>query len=355
MSEHTTSAEKAVESGPLSVFVSGAATSAGMALCRYLVAAGCRVTGVVDGTASGAALRALGVLPVYGDPARAGEMRSVMQMAQAEVVVHAAPQVINDVPELREKWEAYLPVLTEQTPALLQAAKDAGAKYFMHLSYAYLYGDQGDHPVDETATPLSPGDYDAAEALFAAALQAEQTVLKGDLPGCVLRVGFIYGAEVAGLLALREALMRGRVAMDAARGGVANWIYADDLGQAVLLAAKTQIPGKIFNIVDDVPGSANDFMAEFAHSLGIQKPPRLPGFLPLPGRSSGGPAQKAVLRFSTRASNNKAKNSLGWKPRYADRSAGFDAIQRIWRAGSLPQPAVEAQPAVDTLATMPGE
>ena len=76
----------------------------------------------------------------------------------------------------------------------------------------------------------------------------------------------------------------------------------------------------IYNVVDDDPAPARQWMPELARALGAKPPRRVPRWL---GRLLTGEAATVMLTEVRGASNEKAKREFGWKPRFAS-----------WRQGS---------------------
>jgi nucleoside-diphosphate-sugar epimerase len=262
---------------------------------------------------------------------RASEIASILKMVNADVIVNLAPQGANVLPVQVLDWDYYTRLLTEGTTALVMAAKSAGAKFLIHTSYAFLYGDTHGEWVDEHAATA------ADNPLFAAAVRAEQAVLHAEVPGCVLRVGYVYGPDNEDLLAFRDNLADGASVMVGEESHYANWIHAADLAVAAVLAAEKQTAGEIFNITDDHPISPAGFADEFAAVLGVGRVARrrLP---PFTGNLLANKMQTALLNTSARAKNEKAKSQLGWVPKYPQQQPGIEQTLLAWRAHEVPQP-----------------
>lgn len=323
-------------------FIGGADTGTGFALLRYLTAQGYPVIGaVVPSLAAAQALREVGGLPAYADPFRVGELRSVMSITGANpIVVNAGLQVLNEAPLMPRGWQKELPRIVEGTAALLEAAKAAGAAHFIHISYAFLYNEDSEGAVDETASLINPRDYENNPVLTAA-LKAEALVQSSGLPYTILRAGLIYGADVTNFKQLADLLRAGRYGLSGEGDTFSNWIHADDLANAVLLAAQRGISGETFNIVDDEPVSPNGFVREFSKRLGITPPMHIPALLAF---LRGNMTNRVVMLLSAPALNRKAKQMLGWQPKYPSRATGFDAVLLEWRAreaGEKPVGSVE--------------
>ena len=307
----------------LSVFVTGATEGLGRAVMRRLVAAGHRVAGAANSLEEANMIRADGGLPVYNGLFRAGEIASTLKLVKADVLVNAAPQYINGLPLNNPDWAYYTRLLNESTAACVEAAAQTGVKFIVHTSYAFLYGDTHGSAVDENAS------LEAGNSFFSAAASAEQMVLNGETPGCVLRAGFTYGPESASIRALQRALISGGNLHLADHQ--ASWIHTDDLASAIVAAAEQQPAGEIFNIVDDAPVSPGAFVDHFAASMGLNPPGR--ASVPQPLKQYVIPdAVRALLATSGVASNAKAKEKLGWSPAYASYQNGIEQTLLMWRA-----------------------
>jgi len=308
----------------LSLVLTAATSSLGRETTRQLVARGHRVTGLTKGSAGAAQVRQDGGLPAYSDPLRAGELKSIFRMAAADVVVHLLTQEWNYFPHRGLDAAKQARIITDSTAALLDAVTDTNVKYIVYLSYAFVYGDRHGEWVDESATPSS-------SPLARAAAQAEEKVLKGSIPACVLRAGTVYGAHDDGMQTLGEAVRRGRSIYLGDAHAYHNWIHEADLAKAIVLAAEQQPPGQVFNIVDDHPASPTEFASYLASSLGMSAPTPLsaPSFA-LQRITTD--AQRSLLNESVRVKNEKAKRALGWSPRYSSFRPGVDQTLTVWRA-----------------------
>ncbi len=242
------------ETAPLNVFITGATSALGRELVRSLSAAGHHVVGATNGYENAALVRADGGIPAYPDLLRAGEIRSVMQGSKTDVVINAAPQLANHLPQQPAHWDADL--LDAGTAALVEAAAAANVKFLIHTSYAFA-----DAHVDEH----DPHAADLAK-LLAATRAGEQHVLDLTVPGCVLRFGFLYGAELSEILATRDTLTMRRPLDSGSADSHVLWAYVPDAARAVIAALAVQPSGARLNIVDDRPLAPAAFLNYFAQS-----------------------------------------------------------------------------------------
>lgn len=292
---------------PTSVFITGAVSPLGREVTRQLVAAGHQVTGAVSSSADAVKVRADGGLPAYPDLYRAGELRSAIQAASAKVVLNLAPQSANHLPQYPAQIDERL---ADATAALMDAALEANIEFVVHTSYAF-----------------ADAHADDAAALLRWIRAAERAALKGDVPACVLRFGFLYGADSPELGVIRAALKLGRPMRTGSNDTHANWVYAVDAATAVVLAMLRRPAGAVLNIVDDQPASPAEFLRHFAQSQGFS----LSGGLPfLRGRLSK--SQLAIMNLDSHVDNAAAQEQLGWSPRFPSYRQGIDDLLLTWRA-----------------------
>lgn len=318
-------ANEMTERTPLTVFLTGASSGLGKTIAAALIKAGHKVFGLVDTTQAAHDLRGLGGVAVYADLHRASELQSVLQMAKADVVVNAQPQHFNDAPFVRVDFDGAAYVA--QNKALAEAAKAVGAKFIVHLSFAWAYGDQHGAVVDESYKPNK-----SENAIVKAAVDGENAILKGDVPSAVLRLGFVYGGGSSALESLLTALRRGRfAAVDEAE---VNWIHEHDAAEAVRRVVEAMPAGEIFNVADDTPVSTLDFAAQFAQALGLQAPGKGLQFL---ARMGLGEFTQTVAKLPVMCSNTKIKAALGWRPMYPTQKNGIEQALLVWRAAEAVQ------------------
>jgi len=309
-------------SSTTSVFVTGATGVVGREVTRRLSAAGHRVTGAASGSVDATVIRQAGGVAAFPDPLRVGELKSAIQAAESKVVLHLASQIPNEVPFIDGRWEHYERQWTESTSALLEAAQSAGVEFVVYASYAFLYAESHGQPVDETSALLKSSD-----AVFKAMIQAEKHVLKSEIPSSVLRAGYIYGPSADGMIRLREGLEAGRTMPPGHHA--ANWVHVRDIVEALALTIEERPAGEVFNVVDDHPATPAEFMKYFTESLGLPSGWHSPAFL---NRTMVGKTQSELLGMAVEASNAKAKEKLGWTPKYPSYREGIDQTLLVWRA-----------------------
>jgi nucleoside-diphosphate-sugar epimerase len=315
---------------PLRFFITGGDTGAGMAFLQAAARRGYKVVAATaNGTEGAVTIRQLGGIPVYPDLTRAGEIRSVMLMSRADVVVHFAAQDINGPAQHAVDYVPLADKVRLSTAALVQAAGDVGVKRMILPGFAFLYGDTGDESVTEEA------NIQTGNAFYNDAAAAEALVLDGGIPGYVLRCGYLYGGHSLALdglvndLRKSNALPRGH--------GIAPWLHINDLIAAVLAIAERD-PGsesvaQIYNLADGDDMTHPEFTKALAQEMGLGEPSTMSGFLE-PFRV--GDVQQMLLNQTTHIDTSRARDDLGWQPEFTTKSAGLDRMFMQWHAESAP-------------------
>jgi nucleoside-diphosphate-sugar epimerase len=257
----------------MNIFITGASGFVGGAATRALIAAGHHVTAMSRSGRSDAVIEALGANPVRCDL----ESIAGHHIKDADIVLHCAAFV--------EAWgpkDAWYKGNVLGTQRVLDAAKAAGAKRFIHIGTeaAIVYG-QHIHDADESypLAPHSPYPYCATKA------QAEQRVRLANAPGVfetvVLRPRFIWGPGDTTLLPAIEKM---------ATAGTWTWIdhgraitsttHIDNLVHAILLALIRGQCGEAYFILDEGRSSMKDMINGMAASKALVLPDKsIPSWL----------------------------------------------------------------------------
>ncbi len=96
-------------------------------------------------------------------------------------------------------------------------------------------------------------------------------------------------------------------------------MHVDDAASATILAVEQQAKG-VFNIVDDEPAPASEWLPYLAECAGAKPPRRLPKRL---ARLLAGEMVVGMMTEGRGFSNAKAKRELGWQLRYPSWRQGF--------------------------------
>jgi nucleoside-diphosphate-sugar epimerase len=135
--------------------------------------------------------------------------------------------------------------------------------------------------------------------------------------GAVLRYGAFYGP---GATDDQVELVRKRQYPLVGRGtGYSSWVHLDDAASATVLAVEQKAKG-VFNIVDDEPAPASEWLPYLAACAGAKPPIRIPKWL---ARLLAGEQAVVMMTEGRGFSNAKAKRELGWELRYPSWRQGF--------------------------------
>jgi nucleoside-diphosphate-sugar epimerase len=103
--------------------------------------------------------------------------------------------------------------------------------------------------------------------------------------------------------------------------GYSSWVHLDDAASATVLAVEQKVRG-VFNIVDDEPAPASEWLPCLAACAGAKPPRRVPAWL---ARLLAGDQAVVMMTEGRGFSNAKARRELGWEPRYPSWRQGFRA------------------------------
>jgi 2-alkyl-3-oxoalkanoate reductase len=297
------------------VFVAGASGAIGTRLVPQLIAHGHEVIGSFKSAGSAERVRALGAEPVALDLLDARAVRQTVLEAAPEAIIHQVTALANVRfgRSLDRTFAATNRLRTEGTDALLAAAREAGVRRFVAQSFAsYRYAREGG-PVKTEDDPLDPSPPASARETHAAMRYLDQAVT--DAGGTALRYGGFYGAANDGLIG---PVRKRQLPVVGDGGGISSFIHLDDAAAATVLALEHDAAG-IFNIVDDEPAPARDWVPVLASALGAKPPRHVPVWLARLILGEG----LAMMTQSRGASNAKAKRELGWVLRYPSWREGF--------------------------------
>jgi nucleoside-diphosphate-sugar epimerase len=135
--------------------------------------------------------------------------------------------------------------------------------------------------------------------------------------GAVMRYGAFYGPgaidEQIELVRKRRLPLVGRAS------GYTSWIHLDDAASATVQAVERHVKG-IFNITDDEPAPASEWLPYLAKALSAKPPLRVPTWLV---RRLAGETAVIMMTEGRGFANDKAKSELGWELLYPSWRQGF--------------------------------
>ena len=303
------------------VFVAGGTGVLGRRLVPQLVARGHHVTATTTSAARLGLLARLGADGVVMDGLDAASVGEAVAMARPEVIVHQMTGISlthAGKPDFKhfDRWAVpTIRLRTEGTDHLVAAAEAAGAPHFVAQGYANWNGIRAGGWVKTEEDPLDLMTGTAAHTSMAALRHLEEVV--GKAGGAVLRYGALYGPGATDnqveLVRKRQFPLVGRAT------GYASWVHLDDAANATVLAVEQKAAG-LFNIVDDEPAPASEWLPYLAACAGAKRPMRVPAWL---ARLLAGEVAVVMMTEGRGFSNAKAKAELGWQLRYPSWRQGF--------------------------------
>jgi 2-alkyl-3-oxoalkanoate reductase len=306
------------------IFVAGATGVVGRRLLPLLMSAGHDVVGMSRSADRAADLERRGVRGVVGDLLDPGRLRELLEDVRPEIVLHQ----VTDIPKAldpgntEEQFAANVLVRTIGTRNLVQAARAAGARRIIARSYAHIYAPVGGW-IKIESDELDTGDQvpDGRRRNVEGVIALERAVLTTPgIEGVALRYGALYGPGTAydaegGSVA---QLVRGRHYPLVGGGtGWTSFLHVDDAAATAVLALDG--PPGVYNITDDRPAPASEWLPHYASVLGAPPPRHVPAL-----------AVRALGRehFAFRATRQRAADN-----RKARARLGYTPIYRTWRDG----------------------
>jgi nucleoside-diphosphate-sugar epimerase len=201
-------------------------------------------------------LRALGVVPVYGDLDLPGTLTAIGGLAHD--VVHFAPPQARGTRDTRT--------------AHLVAALAKGAslpQQLVYISTSGVYGNCNGELVAETR-PVQP-QTDRARRRADAERRLRSWGARSGVRVSILRTPGIYAADRLPLARIEN----GTPALCQDEDSYVNHVHADDLARIVVAALHHAYPNRMYNAADDAPQKMGDYFDLVADRFGLPRPPRI--------------------------------------------------------------------------------
>jgi nucleoside-diphosphate-sugar epimerase len=295
----------------MKVFIAGATGAIGLPLVRVLCALGHEVTGMTLPGPGVNSLREVGASATTTDAFDSKAVRETIEVASPDVVIDELTSLPANPADIIKSLPQNTRLVREGGGNLLAAAQALGVKRYIMQSRGFFL----DAPVGRLADENAKPRYQAPGVLggeVRAIGEYEDKLFASALEGVALRYGFFYGpgtwyrpdGAIANQVKNRQAVIIGE--------GKAVWsfVHIDD-AVAATVASLTSAPG-VYNVVDDDPRPVAEWLPSFARWVDGPPPSRVSVEEAL--KSAG---EEAVFYHVslTGASNLKAKEKLGFRPR----------------------------------------
>ena len=304
------------------VFLAGATGAIGRQLLPLLVQGGHDVTAMTRTPKGAGWISSQRTHPVVCNVFDREKLRKTLIEAHPEVLIHQLTSIPKRINPRRvvEELAATNRLRTEGTLILMEAARAAKVRRVIAQSVSFFYNPNGGSPAneDEGLFRLIPGGSDLVDAIHV----HEHAVLGSPhIEGIVLRYGSFYGP---GTFYARDGSFAKdvrwrRVPVVGEGRGQFSFIHVHDAATATAMFVEAGKSG-IYNVVDDEPAAVADWLPYYAGLLKAKRPFRVPAFM---GRLGGGPYGAFVMTEQRGASNQKIKDTVGWKPACTSWREGF--------------------------------
>ena len=288
---------------PESVFIFGCGY-VGTALAQYLISHGVRVGALTRNPKKAAMLRELGINEVIEAELDTRDWHSHISDRYLAVV--------NCVSSAGGGIDGYLKSYVNGQRSILEWAKSQSIMTYVYTSSTSVYPQDGGMVVDEEA------DTREAPPTGKVILESEQLLARADYLGrwFVLRLVGIYGP---GRHYLLDQLRETNSEIPGSGEYALNMIHLEDIVGAICatLRAEHSIESGIFNIADDTPSTKVEVLTWLANELGLAAPIFNSTEVPEGLKHRGGRVRDRLV------SNAKARERLGWKPRYPSYREGY--------------------------------
>ncbi|MGW5076522.1 NAD-dependent epimerase/dehydratase family protein [Rhodococcus sp. NPDC004095] len=304
------------------VFVAGGAGVLGRRLVPQLVARGHHVTATTTSPDKLELVERLGAEALVMDGLDAGSVGAAVAQAKPDAIVHQMTAISlthGGKPDMKhiDRWFATTNRLrTEGTDHLLAAAEANEVSHVVAQSYASWNGIRRGGWVKTEEDPLDPETGTKARPGMEAIRHVEEVVVAAG--GAALRYGGLYGPGASDDQV--ELIRKRQFPLVGGGTGYSSWVHLDDAASATVLAVEQQAKG-VFNIVDDEPAPASEWLPYLAECAGAKPPMRVPKWL---ARLLAGEVAVTMMTEGRGFSNAKAKRELGWQLRYPSWRQGFE-------------------------------
>jgi nucleoside-diphosphate-sugar epimerase len=300
------------------VYIAGGTGAIGTRLIPQLVRRGHEVTATTTDPAKQAGLERLGARPVVVDGLDSAAVGEAVATAAPDAVVHQMTALAGDLntKHFDRSFALTNRLRTEGLDHLIAAAQACDVRQIVAQSYTGWPNIRSGGWVKDEEDPLDPEPPKEQRETLAAIRYLEETVHKVD--GTVLRYGGFYGAAPDPAVAM---VRKRQFPIVGGGTGYMSWVHLDDAASATVLALENDARG-VFNVVDDEPAPASEWLPYLAECVGAKPPMRLPVWV---ARLAAGEVAVSMLTKTRGSSNARAKRELGWELRWPSWREGFRA------------------------------
>ena len=298
------------------VYIAGGTGAIGQRLVPQLVARGHRVTSTTRDARKIGLIERLGAEAVVVDALDSAAVGESVAKAEPDAVVHQLSALSGklDVKHFDRSFAMTNRLRTEGLDHLIAAAQASGVPHVVTQSYTGWPNIRSGSWVKDEEDPLDPEPPRAQRETLDGIRYLEDATQKVD--GTVLRYGGFYGDASNAMV---PVIRKRQFPLAGGGTGYTSFVHLDDAASATVLALEKGTRG-VFNIVDDEPAPASEWLPYLAECVGAKPPMRLPLWV---ARLAGGEVAVSMLTRTRGSSNARAKRELGWELRWPSWRQGF--------------------------------
>lgn len=307
------------------VFVAGGTGAVGRQMIPRLIADGHPVVAITRQPDRTKWLQGVGAQAHVCDAFDRDRLMALVRESAPDAIVHQ----LTDLPAsmnprgLKEIYERNNRVRREGTANLLAAAKAANVSRMIVQSMGTWYAPKGG-PIKSEEDPLWTDAPEPIAAAVRTVVDMEADVRREIPVAVILRYGAFYGPGTwyAPDGDIGRRMRKRGLPIVGSGGGITSFVHIEDAASAVTAALKATASG-VYNIVDNEPAAASEWMPVYAAALGAPAPMRVPEFL---ARLVLGRPLTTWVTTMRGASNAKAVQELQWRPANPTWREGFARV-----------------------------
>jgi len=307
----------------MKIFIAGATGVLGRRLVNQFRDRGHVVRALARNKKNETTIHALGAESRHGDLFHADSLARAAE--GSDVIIHAATAIPTGARPGPNEWQMNDQIRRDGTRALAECAARVGAKQFLVQSITWVARPANQTEFDEESPFHTDAITQSASEMETIAREAGE---RSGFGVGILRFGWFYCADSAHTRYFGENLAARKLPIIGKGDAIWSWIHLDDAAGAFVALAEAQRSG-LWHVVDDEPVAAADYLRYFAKRLGAPEPRHVPLWL---ARILAGSAAVDFMTASTRTSNRKFREELGWKPRYPSYREGLAEVIPHWRS-----------------------
>lgn len=309
-----------------SVLILGVTGAIGRAVARDLIVNGYRVYGLIRDAESRDRLP-YGVVGVVGDMRAPEKWETAIERTQV-VVNCAIPREFDAMgltAEAAERDAEELAGILDRLCDLVRRRK----RRFVHTFGALLYEPDAEGWVRETSAIASGRGYGIRHRRTYPVFERQR---KKGLKAMSVNPAYVYGRGGWFEHGLVEPLIRGQAVLIGDGSQTMHYVAASDAASGYRLAIEYGLDGEDYLLADDHPSTLGEFTRLVARELGVPEPPSVPEEELVPQLGSW---NVEAYTFCPKVDSTKARERLGWTPRYPTIEEGVPAVIRDYKRARL--------------------